>query len=660
MTIPRLPRQPFHVVIVGGGGTGGALAHDLVLRGVRVTLVERGEVTSGTTGRHHGLLHSGARYAVKDQESAVECIEENMILRESAPARSRRTTACSSRSPTRTSRTSRCSTRPASASGIPARRVLASRGAPPGAEPQPRHRSWRSRSPTGRWTPCGCPSASSPPPRRTARSSGPGPSSPRSLVADRVVTGVRVRDLTNGAEEVIHGGPRRQRDRALGRAGRADGRLRRADPALARRAPRRPRPLVQHGHQPPPRVRRRRHHRPQRGLSVVGTSSWVVEDPDDLGVPEDHVERMYREGSKLMPAIRTAERQSSLVGRPAADRLARRDSRARAEPDVQVLRPSRDRRRRGVRHDLGRQGHDAPGDGRGDGRTSSARSSASTRPADPGGRHSSPTARTTSPPTRPRRSDEPDPHAAPETSAPAGSASHRRKQGDDRRRSATTPSRSPLGPSATVLDALVAIRRPAGPHPHVPPLVLPRLVRHVRHAGERHARASRASRPSPAGTRRQGRAARQPPGGRRPRRRHDAFYDDVRRAPGRAARPRSEDLIPECEPAEGVDRLERYEDCIECGICVSACPIAGSDPRYVGPAALAAASRAACGRAARSATRPGPAAVDSEHGVWRCHVAYECTEACPSGVDPAGAIMRLRRAAVAARARRLFASEGPR
>ena len=74
-----------HVLIVGGGGTGGALAHDLTLRGVRVTLVERGEFTSGTTGRHHGLLHSGARYAVNDAESAVECIEENMLLRRIAP-----------------------------------------------------------------------------------------------------------------------------------------------------------------------------------------------------------------------------------------------------------------------------------------------------------------------------------------------------------------------------------------------------------------------------------------------------------------------------------------------------------------------------------------------------------------------------------------------
>jgi len=78
-------RHDSHVLIVGGGGTGGALAHDLALRGVIVTLVERGELTSGTTGRHHGLLHSGGRYAVNDRESAVECIEENRILRRICP-----------------------------------------------------------------------------------------------------------------------------------------------------------------------------------------------------------------------------------------------------------------------------------------------------------------------------------------------------------------------------------------------------------------------------------------------------------------------------------------------------------------------------------------------------------------------------------------------
>jgi glycerol-3-phosphate dehydrogenase len=73
------------VLIIGGGGTGAALAHDLVLRGLRVTLVERGEVTSGSTGRHQGLLHSGARYATIDRAAAIECSAENKVLRRIAP-----------------------------------------------------------------------------------------------------------------------------------------------------------------------------------------------------------------------------------------------------------------------------------------------------------------------------------------------------------------------------------------------------------------------------------------------------------------------------------------------------------------------------------------------------------------------------------------------
>jgi glycerol-3-phosphate dehydrogenase len=70
------------IVIIGGGGTGAALAHDLVLRGFKVSLYEKGELLSGTTGRHHGLLHSGARYAVHDPAAARECIAENRILRQ--------------------------------------------------------------------------------------------------------------------------------------------------------------------------------------------------------------------------------------------------------------------------------------------------------------------------------------------------------------------------------------------------------------------------------------------------------------------------------------------------------------------------------------------------------------------------------------------------
>jgi glycerol-3-phosphate dehydrogenase len=69
------------VVIIGGGATGTGIMRDCALRGIKCILVERDDLASGTTGRNHGLLHSGARYAVTDEESARECIQENRILK---------------------------------------------------------------------------------------------------------------------------------------------------------------------------------------------------------------------------------------------------------------------------------------------------------------------------------------------------------------------------------------------------------------------------------------------------------------------------------------------------------------------------------------------------------------------------------------------------
>jgi glycerol-3-phosphate dehydrogenase len=69
------------VLVVGGGCTGTGVARDLALRGLRVILAESDDIAYGTSGRNHGLLHSGGRYAVKDQEAAAECIAENRILR---------------------------------------------------------------------------------------------------------------------------------------------------------------------------------------------------------------------------------------------------------------------------------------------------------------------------------------------------------------------------------------------------------------------------------------------------------------------------------------------------------------------------------------------------------------------------------------------------
>ena len=65
----------------GGGATGVGILRDLSLRGIPAVLLEQGDLAHGTSSRFHGLLHSGARYAVNDTDAARECITENTILR---------------------------------------------------------------------------------------------------------------------------------------------------------------------------------------------------------------------------------------------------------------------------------------------------------------------------------------------------------------------------------------------------------------------------------------------------------------------------------------------------------------------------------------------------------------------------------------------------
>lgn len=81
---------------------------------------------------------------------------------------------------------------------------------------------------------------------------------------------------------------------------------------------------------------------------------------------------------------------------------------------------------------------------------------------------------------------------------------------------------------------------------------------------------------------------------------------------------------------------QRFVNCIECGLCISACPIAATDKDYLGPAVLAAAQPNMNTVEVRSQ-------VEGQNGVWRCHSAFECTEVCPAGVEPATAIMNLRK-----------------
>ena len=76
-----MKRIETEILVIGGGATGTGVAWDAALRGFKTILVEKRDLTHGTTGRYHGLLHSGGRYVVKDPQSARECIAENRILR---------------------------------------------------------------------------------------------------------------------------------------------------------------------------------------------------------------------------------------------------------------------------------------------------------------------------------------------------------------------------------------------------------------------------------------------------------------------------------------------------------------------------------------------------------------------------------------------------
>ena len=108
------------------------------------------------------------------------------------------------------------------------------------------------------------------------------------------------------------------------------------------------------------------------------------------------------------------------------------------------------------------------------------------------------------------------------------------------------------------------------------------------------------------------------------------------------------DLVVDTRPlAEKLERVrahvikdaetaQRFESCIECGLCISACPVAVTSSDYLGPAVLAAAKPNMGDADVRSL-------VKGQNGVWRCHSAFECTAVCPAGVEPATAIMDLRK-----------------
>jgi glycerol-3-phosphate dehydrogenase len=319
--------EKFHALIIGGGGTGGALAHDLALRGLQVTLVERGEVTSGTTGRHHGLLHAGGRYAVKDKESAIECIEENLILKKTMPGSFEHNDGLFVALSDENVEYSHLFIESCEECGIPTKRLTREEALrlEPNLSPETKmavqipDASMDAMRLALRWF-------------ATAKHNGAQIKTYTEVISilkqGNTVTGARVTDHTSGQEYEIGA------DIVINAAGPWSGQI--AD-MVGVEVPIKPSPGVMLA------VRGRLCNMvinrlapsgdgdiivPQRGLSVVGTTSWVVEDPDNLGLPKDHVQKMYDEGGKLIPLVKEAPFRAAWAA-------------ARPQPDLQMLRPYR-------------------------------------------------------------------------------------------------------------------------------------------------------------------------------------------------------------------------------------------------------------------------------------------------------------------------------
>jgi len=108
-------------------------------------------------------------------------------------------------------------------------------------------------------------------------------------------------------------------------------------------------------------------------------------------------------------------------------------------------------------------------------------------------------------------------------------------------------------------------------------------------------------------------------------------------------------------PAPGSDQAcltgdeLRLVDCIECGLCLSACPVTADAPQYLEPAALGAMQQGI-----QAGDETLYALADSSDGVWRCHNAFACMAVCPATISPAQRIMEMRRQFVGRRLQRLI------
>lgn len=105
---------------------------------------------------------------------------------------------------------------------------------------------------------------------------------------------------------------------------------------------------------------------------------------------------------------------------------------------------------------------------------------------------------------------------------------------------------------------------------------------------------------------------------------------------------------PERERLQTPEERAGYEEttkCILCAACTSSCPIFWGNRAFVRPAAIVAAHRFLFDSRDRAAEER-LAQLDRLGGVWRCRTIQNCTQACPRGIDVAGAILEVKRFAL--------------
>lgn len=105
---------------------------------------------------------------------------------------------------------------------------------------------------------------------------------------------------------------------------------------------------------------------------------------------------------------------------------------------------------------------------------------------------------------------------------------------------------------------------------------------------------------------------------------------------------------PTKERLQTIEERARFDDttkCIMCAACTSSCPVFWSDGQYFGPQAIVGAHRFIFdSRDEGAATRLE--ILNSKEGVWRCRTTFNCTEACPRGIQVTKAIQEVKQAII--------------